>query len=102
MRYKELRSFLIDWLNNQSEPVPLNVGNYLLSPDIRLNIRNNIETIDSILHQNGKPNHFARTLLVQLNKIKTAIDEESHDISGYGWTVLEKYLENESTKKVKS
>jgi hypothetical protein len=102
MRYKELKKHLLQWLNEQNEPVPLNVGNYLLSTDIRTNIRNNIEKIDLILHKHGKPTNYARTLLVQLNKIKTAIDEGSHDISGFGWSVLDKYLENESTETAKT
>jgi hypothetical protein len=95
MLYKELKSWFIEWLKEQNEPVPLNVGNYFLSPDIRLKINNDIERIDGILKERGKPNEYARTLLGHLKKIKEAIENKQHDISGYNWKVMEKWLENE-------
>ena len=95
MLYKELKNWFIEWLNEQSEPVPLNVGNYFLSTDIRIKINNDLERIDAILKENGKHNKYARTLLGHLNKIKEAIENKQHDISDHGWTVFEKWLENE-------
>ena len=95
MLYNELKNWFIEWLDEQSEPVPLNVGNYFLSPDIRTKINNDLERIDGILKEHGKPNRYARTLLLHLNKIKTAIENKQHDISGFGWTVFEKWQENE-------
>jgi len=93
MKYKELRKWFIEWLNIQSEPVPLNVGNYLLSKDIRTKIKNDIERIDLSLSK-GKPTKQDRILLLHLNKIKEAIENKSHDITGYGWTVFDKWIEN--------
>lgn len=94
MKYKELKEWFINWLNENPEPVPLNVGNFLLSPDIRTKIKNDLERIDAILKENGKPNTYALTLLLHLNKIKAAIDEKRHDISGYGSTTFDKWVEN--------
>lgn len=92
--YEELREWFIDWLESQSEPVPLNVGNFMLSTDIRIKISNDIERIDYILKENGKPNQYARTLLGHLKRIKTAIDNKDHDISGYNWSVIDKWMES--------
>jgi hypothetical protein len=95
MRYNELKNWFIEWLKEQEEPVPLNVGNYFLSSDIRLKINNDLERIDAILKEHGKPNTYARTLLGHLNMIKEAIENKQHDISEFGWKVFEKWLENE-------
>ena len=94
MKYKELKQWFVDWLEWQTEPVPLNVEKYLISTDIRIKININLELIEEILKTEGKATTYARTLLNQLNQIRVAIENESHDIRGCGWTVLDKWIEN--------
>lgn len=94
MLYKDLKKWFVDWLNENPEPVPLNVGNYMLSPDIRTKVKNDLERIDTILKIEGKATQRARVLLEHLKTIKTAIENKSHDISDHGWTVFDKWIEN--------
>ena len=90
MKNEELRQWFRDWYSWQKEPVPLNVGNYMLSPDIRVFILNSFKFIDT----NRDNKKFVNARYGMLEKVKEAIENESHDISGFGWTVMEKYLDN--------
>lgn len=86
MLYQDLREHLLNWSNEQNNPVPLLIGNHAMSRDARLSINSMILYIDSVPPQQRSKSTIARAYKRNLEEIKQAIDDGRHDISEFGYS----------------
>jgi hypothetical protein len=89
MKYPDLREWLLNWMDSiPDEPVPLDFETGI-TPDCRITIRASIAGLDALREKHGKITKsincygVASAYYTRLMQVKTAIENEQHDISHY-------------------
>jgi len=100
MTYSDLKQWFDEWREGlPDQPIPLVMGKYAFSRDVRVTIESFFKQIEAVPVEERKKSKLSSSAKKQLIDIKQFIEEGDHDISSFGYSINSNYIQSKTNGK---